>query len=321
MFLHNVTLIDAAYLHESGFPCGLSINPVFFVEGELSAEEQVVGDFSAVKKEIKDLIDDKESGFDHKLWVDTDVFTLEVGNDQGIATGKQEVRLQTDYFTLSVPANALRRTPGLLDCAPRQYGWVALSNNISRLLADYLNIRFSEAGRSYRVSVHVPMPTAIDLSGIGAHYGISMRQFDTLLFSYTHGLPKSSSWGCQNILHGHTSFVTLAGGGKGQHALLQEIHDYLYDAYVVDSHTQAHKRPGIIRYTTDRGAFKLELSDKLRTVVLDKAPTIENIVDHVAQKYARQLHEAGTTLLAISEGLWKGAHVHCTDWLGVYGGK
>ena len=69
MFLSDVTVLDHAYIDDSGFIVGGSFHPCFNVSGEIDGTEQVVVDFSAIKKQIKALIDSKETGYDHKLWI------------------------------------------------------------------------------------------------------------------------------------------------------------------------------------------------------------------------------------------------------------
>lgn len=161
---------------------------------------------------------------------------------------------------------------------------------------------------------------------LGMH-GIDMVDADVVQFNYTHGLPKSTSWGCQNILHGHSSFLVLGGenGGFDQTELANTIAHSLNDSYLYDVNNEVETDAGFgLSYTTERGCFSLLLSSSpayaVDTIALRAAPTIENIVTYIATTYAANLDAAGVTFLGISEGLWKGAHVTCNNWQDTYGG-
>lgn len=70
LFIGNLTTIDYAYIHPTRYTIkGGSLNLSVEVTGDIEPVENVVVDFGTIKKKIKSLIDDKEEGFDHKLWV------------------------------------------------------------------------------------------------------------------------------------------------------------------------------------------------------------------------------------------------------------
>lgn len=107
MFLRNVTCIDHAFVDNRGFIEGGSFHQEIIVTGEVDEHEQVVVDFSSVKKQIKAIIDAKETGFDHKLWIikgwsDCQVIDLENGY----------VQVVTPHHTLVAPWNALKIVEG-----------------------------------------------------------------------------------------------------------------------------------------------------------------------------------------------------------------
>jgi 6-pyruvoyl-tetrahydropterin synthase len=68
LFLNKITVIDHALINREGLVQGGSYNLSVKVSGEVKGEEQVVVDFSKLKSSIKNLIDDTEKGYDHKLW-------------------------------------------------------------------------------------------------------------------------------------------------------------------------------------------------------------------------------------------------------------
>lgn len=105
MFLSNLTILDHAILDERGNVVGGSFNPSFFVAGEIDPIEQVVVDFSTVKKEIKNIIDDRETGFDHKLW------WIQGVSKGTTSTVNNRIIINTPTTMLDMPANAVRFIP------------------------------------------------------------------------------------------------------------------------------------------------------------------------------------------------------------------
>jgi hypothetical protein len=69
MFLANLSVVDHAVLIPEGLIRGNSHNPSFEVSGVVDEVENVVCDFSTIKKRMKQLIDDHDMGFDHKCWI------------------------------------------------------------------------------------------------------------------------------------------------------------------------------------------------------------------------------------------------------------
>lgn len=305
LFLHHVTLIDAAYIDQNGRPVGISVDPVFMVHGSLNGDEQVVEDFGKVKKLIKELIDDRETGFDHKLWVDDTFWSL------NSADGR--TTLSTLHLHVSVPDNAVRRIPGLLNAC----NWVTdlLYVWLGEALTQYVNEALQKSGLSFTVSVYVPEPAPVDTTALLAAHGFNPNEACvSRTFRYTHGLPKSTSWGCQNILHGHTSFLVLAGGNHRQTALAQLIAHRLDQSYIYERELATYEDTLLngtgLEYSTERGQFSLHLGMVLsdRAIGLPVAPTIENIVEWVVSEYRRELQDAGVRFVGVSEGLWKGAY-------------
>lgn len=307
IFLNNVTLVDAAYLSYHGRPIGVSVSPVFLVSGSVSNDEEVVVDFSKCKKIIKDMIDDQENGFDHKLWVDPESNAL-----TGLRHSNDSVHLQTEFLALSVPQNAVRYVPNLTTNVHTFLPYVATE------MENFLNERMAYLGVDVQVSI--PMPEPVNQAGLCMLYNLNSGDIETESFKYTHGLPKSSSWGCQNILHGHESFVTVGGGDDiGRMDLIERILKFVDGAYLYDETLEGysiHDGAGegdfgtSHYYVTARGAFSLSLSHKVQTIGIEGAPTIENITTFVAKTFAKELEAAGVTLLAVSEGLWKGSCIH-----------
>ena len=131
MWLANLSIVDHAYIDDRGNVVGGSFNPSFLVSGKVDPTEQVVVDFSTIKKQIKQIIDDKETGFDHKLWF-IDGFSngtiTEVDNDRIVIT--------TPTATLGMPNNAIKRFRGteysseLVGAAMSQYVTAQLARDV-----------------------------------------------------------------------------------------------------------------------------------------------------------------------------------------------
>jgi hypothetical protein len=140
------------------------------------------------------------------------------------------------------------------------------------------------------------------------------------LFRYTHGLRNSSSWGCQNIAHGHLSYIELltvtedgfVGTHQGNGLALRIAHD-LHDTIFVDKANikQRHGNRIIFGYTSSsRGPMEAQVNvTEQKVEVLPTETTIENLIEYVKDRYALELKAVGADYLAISEGLVKGSMV------------
>lgn len=308
LFLHNVTHVDCAVLGNNGLPSGLSFVPAFRVHGNVSGEEQVIEDFSSIKKRIKQLIDDPDYGYDHKLIIPMvsdrakdDPFYLHYPDTNG-------VKLEVGHIRINCPANAVR----IIHDTSTQTSVEPVLTLIRQSMEEYLSTRLG-----MKVEVFIPEPQVVQPNGL--HYFCPEKHAIAYQFEYTHGLPKSTSWGCQNILHGHSSFVHLASDKFGAPkpgalvdfsltSLAESIASYLDEAYIVcKDHYQNSNGLQVISYESrDRGYFELHLPSDYNVVVMDNEPTIENITQHIAKQFEAELKDSCVTSLAISEGLWKG---------------
>ena len=149
--------------------------------------------------------------------------------------------------------------------------------------------------------------------------GSGSRSTVTNRFCYTHGLPDSTSYGCQNIAHGHASSITLTSEDSdyscelGLWGALDRITAFLDNCYIAANSSLASLNPDLksggltnFSYQTGRGQFELRLTGSPVWVIPD-APTVENILKHVVMLFAKDLDTARATSISISEGLWKGA--------------
>lgn len=264
----NLTCLDHAYVNRKGMIVGGSYHVSVTVTGQISEDEHVVLDFSAGKKQIKEVIDDSNIGYDHKLIIfpDSDVKT------NNIIDGK--IILESPYFTAEVP-------------------WDSIQFSISRSLVSTLEelLKYKFPNLSFKIS----------LSSLG------FTRSDAY-FNYVHGLKNSSSFGCQNIHHGHTSFVEVIGANnirdKEAEFKVANLFDkqiLLFRENIVDI---KEDEISIVVDTNLRGTMKATYKNSHNWIIMDTETTIEFMVEYAAKTLYNDLR--GKKLF-ISEGLQKGA--------------
>jgi 6-pyruvoyl-tetrahydropterin synthase len=295
LFFAKTSVIDHAIMGPFGIQGG-SYNLNFTAElpKEKFDEEQVVVDFSKGKKEVKELIDrhvsnPNQNGFDHKLWVPTRDVKV-VHNDDG------RITVEDDFSIVTGPRDMFR----FLDCD--HYG-IQDEEKIEMFMTDYVNTHMDSGEVKYEVMLDDDAYPMYPLHGENS--AISY-------FKYYHGLRNSSSFGCVNITHGHTSFVSVAGGGdRSQQIIIADaIAGLLDDNYIY--HKEVHKDENTFAYATSRrGPMRYFMKRQPDGMIeLDVEPTVENIVEYVSThptivKLAKGLKYPCEVY--ISEGLQKGA--------------
>lgn len=279
MFLSNLTVVDHAYIDNEGHIVGGSFNPSFIVEGDVDPTEQVVIDFSTCKKDIKGIIDSKDNGLDHKLWIG------EFSNCEVTATERQDgYIISTPHWDIEVPENAVH----FLN--EKYYDIDSIGIYMQKFVTNELKKKYPT------VNVKVYNNTE-------AHSLPYLKE--KAYFRYTHGLKNSTSWGCQNIAHGHLSFISIYGEDQiGANALAQKIAADLDRTMFIWTDNETHDG---LEYTTQRGKFKLTIQGKPKLMYLNTETTIENLVTMIGRKYNRELEAVYAEEVYVSEGLSKGA--------------
>lgn len=299
MFFDNVTDLDCAVLSGQDI-LGRSYRVQAEVTGPVETEEQVVIDFSACKKEMKRLIDDVEVGFDHKFIActadDVDGAFAKKPN------GEERSYISTDSFSaIGDPAMFQLIESGAnkgIETSLR----IAIEELLSVGLAKLVDLDIG------KIDVAVTLVPCLS---------ITAGQF-RLPFNYVHGLKNSTSFGCQNIIHGHSSFIEAfdTNGFPVSLTKLIELFDIPFDAnYIVttkDNLVDSDDGTTRIEYVSkSRGTFKLETTQD--TWVLDYPDTtVENLATHIAIRSLSSLRAAGIAKIRVSEGLSKGAVVDLT---------
>ena len=300
MFLNNVTVIDFAYIDDKGMIIGDSVNPKFTISGEVDPNESVVVDFSTIKNELKEIIDAKYSGFDHKLWV-IDGYSEAWQTITG--THPRNLSIKTPHVKIDAPKDAFKFIDNLKGT---DYIGSAMHQMVKEV-KDELKIRHPE--------INVEVTIEFDDAFAGSHD----FDVDMIPFRYVHGLRNSTSWGCQNIAHGHLSYLTVSTENSANlrevEMLLRSIANdldkmiFVWDKNIADVSSLNNL---IVEYLTKRGSFKMEIEGSYvesHVLILETETTVEFLAAAIAKEYEKELIHVGVKELFVSEGLNKGAAV------------
>lgn len=306
MFLNNVTAIDLAYIDDTGAVIGDSINPKIIVTGDVDPTEKVVVDFSSIKKDIKGIIDAKYSGFDHKLWLVEGYSKYSLSDNPMTPPGVTYVL--TPKMSIAAPRDAFKLVKARSE-VPQTFIDIAMNCMVFEL-EDELRIKYPN------INLRIELGFDDDF--------ISSPDMDTELhpFRYVHGLKDSTSWGCQNIAHGHLSFLAATANPDANlrevEMCLQSIAAELDGKVFVNNANifAKHRDFTVIGYTTPRGEFAMSMTSEYveeSALFLDTETTVEYLALFVATKYKDKLEKARVEKLYVSEGLNKGAVIYLED--------
>ena len=287
IFLSDLTVVDHAYIDNVGRVIGGSYNPGFVVTGEVSDDESVVVDFSTIKKDLKTHMDKHIfnidfNGFDHKLWIIEGFSNCKLR--EGTLDDDNRIEVITPAFIGLFPSDAIRYIQNPLEA---QLSDAFIGSQFAIHLTDclteiYPNINLNVECFNTR-NVHV------------INQEIPLRYF-----RYSHGLKDSTSYGCQNLGHGHLSFIQHEDTRMCDH-----ISQQLHNAVFINAGNIIQEDDGelTIEYTSQRGYFRgtyNKLFNKL--IVLPTETTIEYIAEYVRDMF-------NINNFYISEGLSKGTFV------------
>ena len=294
LIFNELTCVDHAYIDSEGRIVGGSFMLNVILTGSVQAGEEVVIDFSKGKKQIKAVIDDHATGFDHKLWIMNDSPAVLSFAEAGNTT------VETNCVKLQLADDAIRRVDGTY------FDLKSIEQAFSSHLEEALN-RDGEATKYSVICRLSPVPVAHN----GSQYA----------FRYAHGLPHSSSYGCQNIAHGHLSYFMLMD--ENYHPVKHTEVPYkelLNIAMELDNTYFYHKGnyrgksveldTGVIHvgYESQRGAFAASFVEGTHKLVeLETDTTIEHLIEYMKPKF--QQFKGIAKYLMVSEGLAKGAIV------------
>lgn len=291
LFLRNLTNIDHAFIDSEGNIRGGSYHLSVNVTGNIEEEEQVVIDFSRVKKQIKNIVDHNDYGFDHKLWLIKGFSNFEISNlYRKFKNDQVYFEVKTPKMTLTGPKNAF------LLLEHEKLNRFDFKSSVEQEIKKALEITLREInGFDLSIDVFLSQNAFSDSKN---------------MFNYVHGLKNSSAWSCQNMFHGHTSFVEVYDD-EDERVLEMEkiIAYYLNNSILIFEENQVKNEENTdpkIQYTSERGFFSMSFHDQ-KTIVMKKETTIENIVEHVSEVFKELLNFYCVKSIYISEGLQKGA--------------
>ena len=288
IFIDNITVVDYAYISNTGEIEGNSFNLSCEVSGHTDNDEQVVIDFSTLKKTIKELIDGAD-GFDHKLWI------LDGYSQSIVKTDGTNTYIHTPSVNMTLPNNAVK----MLYC-----------KNLGELWKEMANIAILNIDEFLQTNLFMLYPN-LDLE-VTCSLSSNTSRDAIFTFHYSHGLKNSTSYGCQNIAHGHESFI-----------------DFYFDSYKVVNYGELEKTVNDfnktyfawkenvidetsdeleIGYETPRGKFSIIFQkSKNKIVIMERETTIENLIRYYVDKNRDVLDKNGVTRVYMSEGLDKGS--------------
>lgn len=301
IYMNNITQIDCAYVDDKGNIVGASYNVDAIVTGELNGEEAVVEDFGTSKKRIKALIDGP--GPDHKLvlyngWSEVSVYhndSLISLTDLEALSGQTQIRVVCDQ-DISLPRNALCIVDHTVD--------------VDTCLAGYID-RLTSTGFTKVTSCLNTDVVPLSMKMLDEDVVTS----DPHMFRYVHGLQHSTSYGCQNIVHGHLSYVQLfyanVADRDSDDIGARDILNLLDNKYLANANEVQLFEEGTgsaLSYTKDRGYFRLECPVDNITLFPYES-TIENIATFLCNELRQSLNAQKVVGFAVSEGLTKGSMV------------
>lgn len=277
IFVNDITLIDFAMVTSRGYLKGNSARLHANISGRVDEHEQVVIDFSQCKKQIKHIIDNTDVGIDHKL-------VILPSSDAKVAISDNVVTVETPVCTVIGDKNVT----------------ITFSDD----LEEYLNVILSEQ-LSILHNTKIDVKCTLDYTPVIPFNGAGMLHNS---FSYVHGLKTSSSHGCQNIAHGHLSYVAVDAQNHDLEYILHVISRELSGVVFMNRNdVQVDENKHTLKYESLRGSF--EMTTEQNVILMDTDSTVENMIDYVVAKYGTQLKHYGATTLWVSEGLVKGAMV------------
>lgn len=292
---------------------GDSLNFHCTIGGPVDAKEGVVVDFSKGKREIKRALDHhiqtrgdrqvesllSDNGFDHKLIVPTEPLYRRLSESERGAVSSLDLRAdrisdshcrvtarEIPHFEIELPIDALRSLPAdiLFDLESGDL------KPLQRFLSGYLAT--SLPGLLINPSLDRRPHTATLEHTLGPDYHL-------FTYNYTHGLRNSSSYGCQNILHGHLSFVASLSREDAS-----RISNLLDGAFLYDGTNWAEGDESCGYTTHTRGTFSFKGAKRThhQSIDIGAEPSIENIAAFVAERLRIR------SPFFLSEGLQKGCY-------------
>lgn len=327
MFLSSVSVVDIGIFHPVLGIQGFSLNPSFIVSADcLDPNEGVVVDFSAIKKEIKSFLD---ATYDHKLFVSANPrpssYSVDTVFSTTTITSKAGVKIV-------VPSDAVYGMYSTLRPVNDKEVLESFSTVMSHDLTRHVQSRYPFMPGLSVTCVLSQARTSLYTEGLYTPLGLNFT------LQYAHGLKRSTSYGCQNIGHGHLSYIQFLDEELTQNDKDNNLRPIIYNAdadsltnltleanYFVNRDdvdiTTSHIMVG---YTSlSRGNMEYTYpKDSIQgrnTYLIQGDTTIENIApwiltSKVGAARIKLLLNSGIRYMLASEGPTKGAIVDLKDF-------
>lgn len=291
LFFQNLTAIDHAVLDPvSGKVSGGSYNLSVWISGEIEENEQVVVDFSQLKNNIKKIIDHKLDGYDHKLWIPLELVSPK--NYLG-----DMVYVETENFSCLVP----RYTVKLIH---NEISMDLMCQNISIYLESKLDNIYPDSGLTVSVFLSENKNTP---------FTQNYSDDKSFKFRYVHGLKNSSSEPCQNINHGHCSYMGLVDfDGQAIDIPKQITNDYSDVVFVWKENIVTENKNWLtVGYKANSGTFLSRYNKNVHNLVITPCETtVENLARWFTTEYKHVLSDLERVdRFFLTEGLNKGSLV------------
>ncbi|MBC7000989.1 6-carboxytetrahydropterin synthase [Photobacterium sp. BZF1] len=286
LFVRDLTVIDASYLCQQRGMVGESWILDVVMSGELN-EMSMVLDFSRVKKQIKQIVDEY---VDHRLIVPS--------QSDAIRTAATK----PGYATVDL----LRGDKSLhLHCPEQAYCFIEDSEvtieSVTRHIYKVLEGKLPENVQGLELTLrheHIPGP----------------------FYHYSHGLKKHDG-NCQRIAHGHRSPVELVINGQRDTALEQQWAERWQDIYLGSTEDECvlselnlsslaanvtEQTHHAFRYTAPQGEFELAIA-RSDVEMIDTDTTVELLAQYIAEQVSTSVASGSTIEVIAYEGVGKGA--------------
>lgn len=292
IFLNNITVIDHAYINDIGNVIGGSYNASFLVSGEVISNENVVVDFSTIKRDIKILIDRHSfdlnvNGFDHKLWIIDGYSNINQLHEYS-QNNDNYIQIETDCVTLDMPLNSIKRFNS------DNYGSSELEVVLSKFITEQLNKQPCYKLINLDVKCYLNETANHPISDIS----------NIAYFRYVHGLRYSTSYGCRNLSHGHLSYI-ITDDKNISSKIASDLNNTIFiniDNVVEKSNTHV-KIKYVLDFNEDDRVFSAIYNlQNNKIVILNTETTIEFL-----GKYIKETYQIKSPIF-VSEGLSKGSY-------------
>ncbi|MGF1700884.1 6-carboxytetrahydropterin synthase [Photobacterium makurazakiensis] len=286
LFVRDLTVIDASYLCEQRGMVGESWILDVVMSGELN-EMSMVLDFSRVKKQIKQIVDEY---IDHRLIVPS--------LNQAVSVAQSKA----GYSTVDL----LRGDKSMyLNCPDEAYCFIDAADVTIESVTEHV----------YKV-LKGKLPENVQ----GLEITLRHENIDGALYHYSHGLKKHDG-NCQRIAHGHRSPIELIVEGKRDSQLEQLWAERWTDIYLGSAEDQCAVSALALspaakdvsdsehfgfRYTAPQGEFQLAIS-RAEVEMLDTDTTVELLAHYIAEQVAPLVADGKTLDVLAYEGVGKGA--------------